>query len=212
MTRIDLPYATASGILRGAKVNTMSSAERLEALLRQSPMMCTLFDRWAAVALPDAWLVAGAVAQTVWNIEHGRDPDAGIKDIDIVYFDADDLSAEAEAAQERRIAGMLADLAMKIDVKNEARVHLWYGRVFGREIPPYTSTADAIATFPTTATSVGVRPGADGRLEVAAPFGLDDLLGMQVRPNRALVSQAVYEAKTARWQHLWPRLAISGWN
>lgn len=174
--------------------------------------MRAVFDRWAAVALPDAWLVAGAVAQTVWNIEHGRAPGAGIKDIDIVYFDAGDLSAEAEAAHERRVAALLADLSVKIDVKNEARVHLWYGRVFGREIPPYSSTAHAIATFPTTATSVGVRPGGGGHLEIAAPLGLDDLLGMQVRPNRALVSKTVYEGKAMRWRDLWPKLVIHPWN
>lgn len=190
----------------------MSSAQTLEGLLRQSPLMRAIFGRWAGVALPDAWLVAGAVAQTVWNIEHGRDAGAGIKDVDLVYFDASDLSADAEAAHERRVAGFLADLGIKIDVKNEARVHLWYGRVFGRAIRPYTSTADAIATFPTTATSVGVRPGHGGRLEIEAPFGLEDLLGMQVRPNRALVSEAVYERKTARWRACWPRLNIHSWN
>ncbi len=88
-------------------MNSMSSAERLESLLRQSPILQTIFERWDDVHLPDAWLVAGAVAQTVWNIKHQRDPGAGIKDIDIVYFDAGDLSAEGEVAQEARLCPVL---------------------------------------------------------------------------------------------------------
>src|ERR1700730_3374080 len=38
-----------------------------------------------------------------------------------------------------------------------ARVHLWYEDRFGYALKPYLSSADAIATFPTTATAVGVR-------------------------------------------------------
>lgn len=192
-------------------MNSMSSAESLECLLRQSPILQTIFERWDDVHLPDAWLVAGAVAQTVWNIKHERDPGAGIKDIDIVYFDAGDLSAEGEVAQEARLRDLFADLRLQFDVKNEARVHLWYGEKFGREIVPYTSTADAIATFPTTATSVGVQPNGSG-LAIEAPFGLDDLLGMIVRPNRVLVSRAVYEAKAERWRQNWRRLDIRPWQ
>lgn len=189
---------------------TKTSGEALDRRLRQNPKLRAILHRWTALQLPDAWIVAGAVAQTVWNLEHGRPADADIKDIDIVYFDPRDLSAEAEAAQERRVAELTADLEVKVDVKNEARVHLWYGRVFGREIVPYTSTPAAIATFPTTATAVGVRPAQTG-LRIEAPFGLGDLLAMVVRPNRALVSRAVYEAKTARWQAVWPKLDIRPW-
>src|SRR5260370_40606051 len=68
-------------------------------------------------------------------------------------------------------------LSLKLDVKNEARVHLWYEEKFGYPIPPYRSTAAAIATFPTTATSIGVR-WCGGRLECCAPYGLDDLFSI----------------------------------
>jgi hypothetical protein len=62
-----------------------------------------------------------------------------------------------------------------------ARVHVWYKEAFGKEIKPYTSTEDAIDTWPTTATSVGVRYS-NGRFQVYAPYGLHDLLGMIVKP------------------------------
>ena len=75
--------------------------------------------------------VAGAIAQTVWNLAAGHPAERGIKDADLVYFDAADLSAEAEAAHECRIRERFGDLPCKLDVKNEARVHLWYEARFG---------------------------------------------------------------------------------
>jgi hypothetical protein len=48
---------------------------------------------------------------------------------------------------------LVATLGGVHDVKNEARVHLWYERRFGRHLEPYRSTGDAIATWPTTASS-----------------------------------------------------------
>ncbi|MBT6291654.1 MAG: nucleotidyltransferase family protein [Rhodospirillaceae bacterium] len=183
----------------------------LERCVRASPLAGPVLERWADVRLPDAWLVAGAVTQTVWNVNSGLPPEHGIRDMDIVYFDGADLSAEAEAAEEERIRTLFSDIPIKADVKNQARVHLWYEDRFGIVIPPYTSTDDAIATFPTTATAVGVRK--DGaQFEVTAPFGLADLCAMLVRPNKAQVSAEIYEAKVARWRELWPALDIQPWN
>jgi hypothetical protein len=187
------------------------SAAALTEIVRRHPLLAAVLARFDAVALPDAWLVAGAVAQSVWNDRSGRPPAWGFKDIDIVYFDAADLSAETEAAHEARLRTLFDDLPAKLDVKNEARVHLWYADAFGHAIEPYRSTADAIGTFPTTATSIGVRPG-DGTLRLCAPFGLDDLLGGIVRPNKRQITRAVYEKKTARWRTLWPELTYIPWD
>ena len=123
----------------------------LERAIRSSPVLGPVLDRWAEVRLPGAWLAAGAVAQTVWNAKLGYPPDHGIRDVDIVYFDGEDLTAESEQAEAQRIASLFAHSSVRCDVKNEARVHLWYEARFGSAIAPYRSTEDAIATFPTTA-------------------------------------------------------------
>ncbi|HUJ65649.1 MAG TPA: nucleotidyltransferase family protein, partial [Acidimicrobiales bacterium] len=86
----------------------------------------------------------------------------------------------------------------------------WYGQKFGQAIDPYLSTEDAISTWPTTASSVGVRTGADG-FTVCAPYGLADLLGMVARPNKRIVSREVYEEKTRRWAARWPQLTVIPW-
>jgi len=122
---------------------------------------------------------------------------SGIKDVDLIYFDAEDLSAKAETDHESRLRDLFRRLPIKLDVKNEARVHLWYRERFGYAIRPYLSSADAIATFPTTATAVGVHR-MRGEFECCAPFGLDDLFGLVVRPNKRQITRAIYEAKVER--------------
>lgn len=185
--------------------------ERLEAELRENSWLSEILRRFDDIGLPDAWIVAGCIAQTVWNLACGDAAESGIKDIDIVYFDHAELSAETEVDHERRLADYFSDLPVKLDVKNEARVHLWYEEVFGYPIAPYRSTADAIASFPTTATALGVR-WADDKFACCAPFGLEDLFALRVRPNKRQITPAIYAAKVRRWQSIWPELTFLAWD
>jgi hypothetical protein len=89
-----------------------------------------ILQRLPEFELPDAWLVSGSVIQTVWNVLTGRAPDYGIKDYDIFYFDAD-TSREAEDANIRRLAAAVSDISVFVEVRNQARVHLWYPNKFG---------------------------------------------------------------------------------
>jgi hypothetical protein len=96
----------------------------LRLVLTRSPIVATIVDRWPQIGLPDCWLVAGCLAQTVWNDAFGLPVTHGISDIDLVYFDGQDLSAETEAGHAVRLRTPFADLGLWIDVKNKARVHL----------------------------------------------------------------------------------------
>jgi hypothetical protein len=188
-----------------------ASANELHVALRQNQCLADILERFDDIALPDAWLVAGCIAQTIWNLACGQPAELGIKDVDLIYFDAEDISVEAEAGHERRLRDLFRHLPIKLDVKNEARVHLWYQQRFGYAIAPYRSSADAIATFPTTATAVGVRRIHD-EFECCAPFGLADLFGLVVRPNKRQITRAIYEAKVERWRSIWPGLTILPWD
>lgn len=183
---------------------------RLEEILVRQHAVAAILDRVPCLDLPDWYLGAGCITQTVWNALHGFELTFGIKDYDLVYFDPDDLSQQAERHFERRVAELVGDLRVKIDVTNEARVHTWYEERFGVAIAPYRSSADAIATWPTTASSIGVRRD-QAALEVCAPFGLEDLFELVVRPNKRLVTRDVYEAKAKRWTEKWPRLTVLEW-
>jgi len=187
-----------------------SDIARLAAYLRRNRSVSAVLGAGTELGLPGWYLGAGCIAQTVWNALAGFAPEAHIRDLDLVYFDPADLSAERESEHRLRLRKRFSDLPVKLDVKNQARVHLWYGQRFGRTIEPFHGAEEAIGTWPTTATCVGVRRES-GQLTVCAPFGLDDLFAGIVRPNRALVSNAVYTEKARRWKTAWPLLRIEPW-
>jgi len=177
-------------------------------------------QRWLSAMLEAApslgqhsyYLGAGCIVQTVWNVLSGYDPLYGIEDADFVYYDESDLSFEAEDRTVRKAQALFADAPVRIDVKNQARVHLWYESHFGYPIRPYRTLEEAINSWPTTATCVGIR--LDGRRQpsVYAPYGLNDLFGMIVRANKTQITQDVYERKAAKWKAKWPDLTILPWD
>ena len=179
-------------------------------LLRRNPVLMAVLDRAVTLDLPDCWVVAGAVYQTVWNVLDDRPPADEIKDYDLAYHDATDLSYEAEDAVIQRAAALFADLGVDVEVRNQARVHLWFEDHFGTPCAPHASTRAAIDRFPARMAAIGVRRRSDG-LELYAPYGTDDLLSMVVRPNPGLVTRDVYERKVASWTERWPHLTVLPW-
>jgi hypothetical protein len=165
--------------------------------------------RAAVVDLPGWYLTAGCVFQTVWNVVTGRPPATGIRDYDLFYFDDADLSWEAEDKVIR--AGTFDDLPLPVEIRNEARVHLWYEEHFGAPCQPYPSTEAAIDSFAATTCCLGIRAEGDGRWRIYAPHGLADVFNLVVRPNPVLAPRAVYETKTARWREQWPELTVLPW-
>lgn len=91
-----------------------------------------ILGRGPDLGVPDWWLVAGAVFQTVWNVSDGRDPCAGIRDYDLFYFDASDLSWEAEDAVIQRAASLFADL----DTVIETYAPSGYADLFDQRVRP----------------------------------------------------------------------------
>lgn len=181
-----------------------------EDLVLRNPVTVAVLDRLPALELPDCYLAAGALFQTVWNCLSGRDPQAGIRDYDLLYFDPTDLGWHAEDAVIRRAAELFAGLNADIEVRNEARVHLWYEAKFGVPCRPFTSTAHAIACFPNQSSCFGIRRAGDG-VQVVAPYGFADLFALRTRPNPLLAPASVYRAKTERWQREWPELTVLPW-
>jgi hypothetical protein len=168
-----------------AAEGTVSGLEaRLGAILRAAPSLMQTLQTARALDLPDWLIVSGAVYQRVFNHLTGRDPDYGIKDYDLAYFDASDISYEAEDVAIRCAAAAfeppLRDL---VEVRNQARVHLWFEARFGEPYAPLTSSAEALERFVSPVFAVGARLGADDRLTLVAPFGLEDLFAMRMRPN-----------------------------
>jgi hypothetical protein len=185
--------------------------ERLRVVLSRNDVLMEVLARAATLDLPGWYVTAGCLFQTVWNVVTDRPPTSGIKDYDVFYFDGSDLSWEAEDAVITAGREIFADLPAEVEIRNEARVHLWYEDKFGVACPPYESTEAAIDSFAATTCCLGVRVETDGRWRVYAPHGLSDVFNLVVRPNPVLAPRSVYETKAARWREQWPELTVLDW-
>jgi uncharacterized protein len=182
-----------------------------QAMLARNQTLTSVLARAAGWGLPGWYLVAGCLYQTVWNVVTGQPPEAGILDYDLAYFDASDLSWQAEDAVIRTGQELFGGLPAPVQIRNQARVHLWYQEKFGVPCPPHQSTEAAIDTFEATTACLGVTVRAGGRWLVYAPHGLADVFNLVVRPNPVLAPAHVYAAKTARWRRQWPSLTVLPW-
>ncbi|WP_218033919.1 nucleotidyltransferase family protein [Paenibacillus koleovorans] len=183
----------------------------LTQILTRSKVIHEVLVLTSKLNLENYYIGAGCIAQTVWNYLSDLPLDYGIKDVDFVYYDNKNLSEEAEKRVSQYVFDELKHLPLMLDVKNQARVHLWYQIRFGYPIPPYKSLEDAINTWPTTATSIGVRLQEKDWI-VYAPFGLNDLFGLIVRANKAQITKEIYEQKVSKWVSAWPDLTIIPWE
>ena len=184
----------------------MNPDDFLAACLR-NPVIDGIADELLRLALPDAWIVSGCLVQTVWNVLTSRPVDHGISDYDIFYFDPD-TSWQAEDAVISELQRRLEKPGVKIEVRNQARVHLWYPEKHGLPYPALHSSTEGIDRFLTRNTQVGIRRSHNGH-DVYAPHGFDDIAGMIVRPNPGPnFSAANYEAKATRWKMQWPEITV----
>ena len=182
----------------------------LESLIRSSDWMMRVLATVRDERIPDAWVGAGAVRDLVWGERFGSGfrPEQ-VRDVDVAFFDERDLSR----ANDKHVTGRLDERWPEVpwEAHNQAAVHTWYAAKFGGDpVPPLTSIADAVATWPETATAVAVRLGDDNAIEVCAPFGVDDLLQGVWRRNPRRASLELSRARLARHrpEQRWPGVTV----
>jgi hypothetical protein len=183
-------------------------ASALEEIVRSTGWLMEALRAARDVNAPD-WLIgAGAVRSAVWDRLHGFEDARLPADVDLAYFDPYDLTPGRDARVEAELRQRLPSLEW--DAKNQAAVHVWYPHRFGRAVEPLSSSADGVATWPETATAVGLRLTHADRLLVEAPLGLDDLLSMIHRRNPCRVTVEEYERRLAAKAiaERWPRATV----
>jgi len=185
--------------------------ERFVRMIRGNQTVSEILNRLPDLGIPDAWLAGGCLFQTAWNVLCGNAAAHGIKDYDVFYFDAGDRSKAAEDQVNRNAASLFADLGCDIELRNQARVHLWYEDEFG--VPDYPELAcatDGVDRFLAVCCMVAVCPPGEGAADLYAPFGVDDVFELVMRPNPLFpaLPRDRYERKAERWQMLWPELRV----
>lgn len=179
---------------------------RLVEIVRADPGLMHVLMTVRGLELPDWRVFSGAVYQSVWNAVTGREPGYGVRDYDLGYFDPD-VGWDAEDVVIKRVAAAFEEpFRSKVEVRNQARVPLWFPQHFGEPYPPIACTDEALERFVAPAFAVGVRLETDGAISVAAPLGLEDVFGLTLRPNpnRSVARDwsRVVERARARWPEL----------
>ena len=169
-------------------------------IIAQDPVGMKQLRSVRALRLPDWCIAAGFVRNRVWDHLHGIEPPRPPADIDVLYYDAGDLSKQTEQALEARLN---AQEAAPWQVRNQARMHVW------KDVPQHRDTAHSMTYWLETVTAVGVRLEADDSLTVIAPLGVDDLVNLRCRPTAfGRTQRKEYDARiaTKRWRELWPKV------
>jgi len=169
-------------------------------IIAQDPVGMKQLRAARSLGLTDWCIAAGFVRNRVWDHLHGIAPPRPTADIDVLYYDAADLSKEPEQAYEARLNALEP---APWQVRNQARMHVWKG------LPQHKSTADSMIYWLETVTAVGVRLEADDSLTVIAPLGVDDLVNLRCRPTTfGRTQRKEYDARiaTKRWRELWPKV------
>jgi uncharacterized protein len=189
----------------------LNTTDRFIADILQNRVNKAILQRLGELALPDAWLVAGCLFQTLWNLKSSRAPEAGIRDYDIFYVDSSDLAEAAEAQVAAKATALFADLGVPVEVKNQARVHTWYESYFGRPYTPLKSACEGVDRFLVSCTSVGIRcigSPVHAQYEVYAPNGLVDTYNGILSPNPQFDNGDLFEPKCRDYQARWPWLRV----
>ncbi len=179
-------------------------------IILKNNVLKTILERLEGYGLDNYYVAAGAINQTVFNYYHNNSMNYLIDDYDIVYYD-EDLSYEKEDKIIKEINLLCKDLNVSLDIKNQARVHLWFKNKFGYSIEPNKSVEDAISKWGSTVTCIGVRLK-NNELTIFAPYGLNDLFSLIIRPNKENFIKKGYEEKTRKWKQNWPKLTIIPWD
>jgi hypothetical protein len=181
---------------------TASHANRLRQYLLDDAWSKAVLHSARSAAVLNGCIAGGFVRNLVWDRLHAHTSLTRPRDIDVVYFDPAHLDAEANAVIEARLKGLQPDLVW--EASNQAVHRSEHG------VMPPASLDAALATFPETVTSIGVRLEPDDTLTIIAPFGLDDLFGIIVRRNPASQTRKQFRDRVVgkRILELWPKAAI----
>lgn len=174
-------------------------------ILSRQPTLMACLHKILPFNLPDWWVVSGCIVQTIWNDRHQLPLDQGITDYDLIYFNPD-LTKAAEQDLEQTLQSAFSDLAINLDICNQAHVHLWYPEIYHRPYPKLSTSLESLAYYPSRSTALAVQLSPKGSLCLHAPFGAEDALNLTVRPNPDVNLLDIYQQKYQRWQKIWPHL------
>ena len=180
--------------------------EKITMLIKEDQWMMEIMKCAKSLNLPDWWICAGFVRSKIWDTLHHFKERTPIPDIDIIYFDPTIIDESEEKKLEERLKSLNPSIPWS--VKNEARMHI------KSNVPPYTSSVDAISKFPETATALGVKLDEKDHVILTAPLGIRDVVNLEVKPTPLFTETKerveIYENRIAKkkWKETWSKLEV----
>jgi len=187
--------------------------EKFINILKENEELMDILDYVDKMNLPNYYIVAGSIFQTIWNYYDKKDLNYGIKDIDIVYYNKEDIQVETDINYYHQVRKYIEEkgYSYDIDVSNEARMHLWKKEHNKIETLPYRNTEDAISKWIVTVHSVGITKE-NGNMKVYAPYGLADIFSRTLRPiKHSGNTKELYDKKVKSWKERFQNLNIIEW-
>ncbi|MEA2112955.1 MAG: nucleotidyltransferase family protein [Patescibacteria group bacterium] len=172
-------------------------------LIKEDEWMMKILKIAGELNLPDWVIGAGFVRNKVWDHLHGfSNSKVDTNDIDLVYFDPKGNNKKEDKLLSQKLK---EQTGIDWEIRNQFYMHT------KNNVEPYKSTENALSQWTETATSLGVRLE-NGNLKLIAPYGIDDLVNLVVKPcpKSPLGIQGVRErAEKKDWFKKWPKLKFS---
>lgn len=191
-----------------AKKMQINSEEDISLLIRADKWRSEVLDVAEKFDLPDWWIGAGFLRNLIWDAIEGNPPREE-RDVDLVYFDSDNIDADRHWAVDWAITDQLKSEApfAEWEVRNQARMHYVHG------FKPYASTEQGISNWVETATCIAVRRHS-GKLEYLFCHGTEDLFNLIARPIDTFKTEELLPTFYGRiakkkWQERWPSLKVT---
>lgn len=152
--------------------------------------------------LPECYLAAGYVRNRIWDKLHGYDESSNLNDIDVVYYNRDNLNEDRDREIEEKLYSLTGNDIWS--VKNQARMHI------RNKEEPYNSISDSLRRWPETATAIGIKLNDKQEIEICSPHGLNDLFELLIRRSWYFKDRNYYYLRIQKkqWQEHWPLLKI----
>ncbi len=180
----------------------MDINKRTEALLLADEFRMKCLKAAFTLNLPDWYLAAGFVRNAIWDHLHNKTEMTPLNDVDLVYFDSEDLSHTTELHYQSELEALFPHVNW--EVRNQARMHRNHGHL------PYKSSEHAIAHWVEIPTCAGVRLEPDNRMIFCSPFGLKHNWSLEVEMNPHFPQPDVFIERVSKkqWLTIWPNLKL----
>lgn len=133
-----------------------------------------------------------------------------ISDIDLIYFDPFHTTYQQEDVVVSNTKSTMPDyISFRCDIKNQARVHIWHERHFGKPLKPYRDIVETIMVTTTKIQQIAI--SIDRKHVIYGDHSYtvcSDIMNMVIRPNDNATLPESYAIKSGKWKSAYPQLII----